>query len=107
MAGRVLRDSRGRYAGSTRGWGRGRSTHGGGFGQGTKGKTKQLRSPAQTRAAIQRGASIGVAVGASVATHALARKAASKGSMKLVGLAATAAVIANAGGMNAARLRKR
>jgi hypothetical protein len=107
MAGRVLRDSRGRYAGSTRGWGRGRGTHGGGFGPGIKGRTKQLRSPAETRRRIQQGASIGIAVGGTVATHVLARKAiGAKNPKKLIAGATVAVIIANAGGIAAKTLRK-
>jgi len=90
---RVLRSSNGRFAGSTAGWGRGRSTWGGGSG-GRKGKVRSVN--AQNRinrvksalgVGVKRGGSIaaagvltrspsmaaaGLAVGASSAARSLA-----------------------------------
>lgn len=63
MAGRVLRDSKGRYAGSTRGWGAGRgrggSSQSGGKTIKKKGSGVQMARPAAVRVAIQRGLSVG------------------------------------------------
>jgi hypothetical protein len=76
MAGHVLRDSNGRYAGSTRGWGRGRTTHGGGFGGGKKGKQLSIAQAQRRALAIKAGKSIGtmaavqvVGAGALLAAH--------------------------------------
>jgi hypothetical protein len=94
MAGRVLRNSRGQFAGSTGGWGRGRVGRGGGFGNGRKGKVRSLsgfqRQQRITRT-IRRGGSVGVAVGASLAGAALAHKGASHGNVRvsLAGLGLT------------------
>jgi len=96
MAGRVLRNSRGQFAGSTGGWGRGRVGRGGGFGNGRKGKVRSLsgfqRQQRITRT-IKRGGSVGLAVGSSIAGAALAHKGAMRGSVKtsLLGLGLTAA----------------
>jgi len=65
MAGRALRDSKGRYAGSTRGWGAGRSRgRGGPSGSGgrsikKKGSGVRFSRPAAAMAAVKRGASVG------------------------------------------------
>jgi hypothetical protein len=64
MAGRVLRDSKGRYAGSTRGWGRGvsRGGKGGASGGGRikkKGSGVIYSRPAAVGMAIKRGVSVG------------------------------------------------
>lgn len=92
MAGRVLRNSNGRFAGSTGGWGRGRSTHGGGFGAGRKGKVRSLKGYQRQQKAlrvIKRGGSVGLAVGGSLGGAVLAHKGASRGSVRL-GLAGLA-----------------
>jgi hypothetical protein len=75
MAGRVLRDSNGRYAGSTKGWGRGRTTHGGGF-NGKKGKQISIAQAQRRAMAIKAGKAIGtmaavqvVGAGALLAGH--------------------------------------
>jgi pectate lyase len=60
MAGRVLRDSNGRYAGSTRGWGSGRSTHGGGFGGGKKGRTRSVKNQRRIDRLVKVGKSVGI-----------------------------------------------
>lgn len=60
MAGRVLRDSKGRYAGSTRGWGAGRNTHGGGFGAGRKGKTRSVAAQRRITALTKAGKTVGI-----------------------------------------------
>jgi len=94
MAGRVLRNSRGQFAGSTGGWGRGRSTHGGGFGGGRKGKVRSLKGyqrQQQMTRIIKRGGSIGLAVGGSLGGAALAHKGAMRGNVRIsaVGLGLT------------------
>ena len=61
MAGRVLRDSNGRYAGSTKGWGRGRTTHGGGF-NGKKGKQISIAQAQRRAFAIKAGKAVGTAL---------------------------------------------
>lgn len=63
MAGRVLRDSKGRYAGSTRGWGAG-GRRGGGSQSGGKrvkkvGSGVKFSRPAAVQKAIHRGVSVG------------------------------------------------
>ena len=95
MAGRVLRNSRGQFAGSTHGWGRGRTTHGGGFGS-RKGKVRSLKGYQRQQklvGVIRNGGSVGLAVGGTIAGAALAHQGASRGSLSrsLVGLGVTAA----------------
>ena len=95
MAGRVLRNSRGQFAGSTGGWGRGRTTHGGGFGS-RKGKVRSLKGYQRQQrlvGVVRKGGSVGLAVGGTIAGAALAHKGASRGSIGLAaaGIAATAA----------------
>lgn len=107
---RVLRNSKGQFAGSTGGWGRGnRNAIGPNTGRSNSPirRSRKLQSQANTRRQIQRGASIGVAIGGTVATHVLAKKAIHSNNPKLLAAAAAAAVvIANAGGINAKRLKR-
>lgn len=111
MAGRVLRSSNGRFAGSTQGWGRGnRNAAGANTGRSNSAlrRSRKMQSQARTRLQIQRGASIGLAVGGTIATHALAHRAVKSSSPKLLGVAAAAAVVvANAGGINAKRVGRK
>jgi hypothetical protein len=108
---RVLRNSKGQFAGSTGGWGRGNRNAAGpntGRSNSAARRGRKMQSQARTRAQIQRGASIGVAIGGTVATHVLARRAVRSSNPKLLAAAAAAAVvIANAGGINAKRLKSR
>ncbi len=109
MAGHVLRDSRGRFKGSTRGFGRGRSGQGGGYGNGRKARVKgdfarrvsrygvasavrRSVSPAQARTAIRSGAKVGVVLGASLGGSALLRSGARSGNGTMIAGGAVAMV---------------
>lgn len=81
---RVLRNSKGQYAGSTKGWGAGRSGRGGGLASGKKGRTKKLRSIQQTRANIRTGVSIGVGVASAAGSVGLIKSASRSGNMNTV-----------------------
>jgi hypothetical protein len=103
MAGRVLRNSKGQYAGSTRGWGRGRAAHGGGFGGGRKGKTKKLRSAAQTAALVKAGQAIGVASATAVLGAGMVYQGSRRGNLGMAAAALPVNIAASVATASAAR----